>query len=83
MATEAGAVNDDGTSRVTWHVVRLWADNEVAAGTVMGLNSPGWALFPLLLVFNFVVVVVVVVVDKASSSSKRLLGSQKSLTWHA
>ena len=59
MATEAGAVNDDRTSHVTWHVMRLWADNEVAAGTVLGLNSPGWALFPLLLVFNFVVVVVV------------------------
>ena len=80
MATKAGAVNDDRTSHVTWHVVRLWADNEVAAGMVMGLNSPGWALFPLLLVFNFIVVIVV---DKALSSLKRLLGSQKSLTWHA
>ena len=63
-------MNNDGTSRVTWHVVRLWADNEVAAGTVMGLNSPGWALFPLLLVFNFVVVIVVVVRATAGRAAR-------------
>ena len=58
-----------GMSHVMWHIVRLWADNEVAAGMVMGLNSPGWALFPLLLIFNFVIVIVVV--DEALSLMKR------------
>ena len=74
------------TSRVMWHVMRLWADNEVVAGMVMGLNSPGWALFPLLLIFNFVIVIVEKVAGLAkipdvACVSTRGKGNDLALTW--